>query len=254
MLSFLAGKLSHHGYDWIGVSRRKDRSDETAGMLYDRERFELLEHRVTWLGPPGTEEGSAGWDAALPRTMEMALFKVKVSPLGHPVLLRAVNTHLDHVGVQARTASARQLASAIGLWAEELPEAVQILCGDFNSPKTDNEVYQVLSHAETGLIDAARTSTIRRLGSRSTIHKFHGEHFKEEKGDGTVDLGSSSEDEDEADGRHIDWIFGRSAKTVELRPSAYEVITERLANGRYPSDHFPIRAEFEVIAKPDSRL
>ena len=73
MLSYLSSKS---GYDWKGISRQPGQPDECAGFLFDSKQVELLDHSAFWLSPPGVADGHVGWDAKLPRTCEVALFKI----------------------------------------------------------------------------------------------------------------------------------------------------------------------------------
>eukprot|EP00429_Kryptoperidinium_foliaceum_P107498 CAMPEP_0176260852 /NCGR_PEP_ID=MMETSP0121_2-20121125/39794_1 /TAXON_ID=160619 /ORGANISM="Kryptoperidinium foliaceum, Strain CCMP 1326" /LENGTH=321 /DNA_ID=CAMNT_0017600771 /DNA_START=59 /DNA_END=1024 /DNA_ORIENTATION=- len=249
MLEYLAEQLRDDGYAWVGVSRSVDRPDETAGMLFDASRLRLVDHSAEWFGPPGTPAGAAGWDAALPRTMETALFRV-ATWAAPGAYLRAVSTHFDHVGTEARAQSASQLLSACRRWSAERPEAALVVCGDFNSTKAGSPAYARLAAVPTaGLRDVARAvpSRASRPRLRSTIHKFQGTAFDGGRGDGTVRLATAQDAEDAG---HIDWLFWRNGAGLRLQPRDYEVVTERLPSGRYPSDHFPIQAVFDMELRP----
>jgi len=262
MLTFLGKRLAGDGYSWVGVSRSVDHADETAGMLYDRARLELIEHGAEWFGPPGMAKGAAGWDAACPRTMESALFRVRgLGTDAEPALIRAVSTHFDHVGVEARARSAEQLAAACRRWEAEQPVVALVVCGDFNTPKADTPGYACLvASASVGgasLRDVARAAEVRRLGGvRSTIHRFQGAGFKEDRGDGTVEFRNTTSEKREEDGDFIDWFFYRDGSRVRFTPRVFEVVTDVLPNGRFPSDHYPLQATFEVVASaaPASKL
>lgn len=259
MLAFLSSQLGEEEYGWMGTSRTPGRPDEMAGFLFDKRRLEAVEHRASWLGPAGAAPGAPCWDAAYPRTWESAVFRVLLRPDGgggsaapRPVYVRALNTHLDHVGVEARARSAELLAATVARLAEERPDCPQVLCGDFNSPKGGgNAVYELLAAGGAGLRDAAREAPSRRLAA-STIHKFRGLDFSAGRGDGTVDLAQAAagsqgpQERREEDARHIDWVLWRDAAELQLVPLRFEVVTDRLPSGRYPSDHFPVSATFEL--------
>lgn len=257
MLAFLVDRLGAEEYAWIGTSRRPGVADETVGLLYDRRRLELIEHESAWLGPPGTPPGLASWDAALPRTLETAVFRLRTTSgassaaYGDALYLRALNTHFDHVGVDARHRSGAQLADAVRRGAVERRECAQVVTGDFNSTKGGSSTYAALLAGATGLRDAAREAEERSL-TRSTIHKFQGAAFTSEHGDGTVELGGMAADV-EPDAHHIDWLLWRDGTGLQLRPVRFEVITTCLENGRYPSDHFPVSVVFELLPKAAAR-
>ncbi|CAE8725303.1 unnamed protein product [Polarella glacialis] len=261
MLEYLTKQLGPEEYAWAATSRRPGVRDETAGFIFDRRQMELVDHSAAWLAPPGVANGEPAWDARMPRTYEAALFRVlgcgggKTRPL-----LRVLNTHLDHVGVQARKCSAELLAAAVASFALQLPSSPQILCGDFNSAK-DSAAYAILTQGSAEraapLRDAVRAAASDEpLSDRrqSTIHKWKGEAFAEAQGDGTVDLQSA---DTARDGQHIDWLLWRDGAGADgegtiLQPLRYRVITDRLDSGGYPSDHYPVSVTFAICERPPS--
>jgi len=250
MLTFLATSLGPEEYGWVGTSRTPGQDDEMAGFLFDLRQLKLVKHCANWLRPAGSPDGVPSWDAAYPRTVEQILFELRLRVSGRPVLLRAVNTHLDHVGVEARSRSAEQLLASVERGAAEWPGCVQVMCGDFNSPKGGgNRVYQLLTSGAIGLRDAVHEARVRNL-VRSTIHKFEGMEFSELHGDGSVDLSSALAEGPAAvireDAQHIDWVLWRDGLGLRLLPVNCEVITDRTPSGRYPSDHFPVSVTFEL--------
>jgi len=261
MLSFLAAALGEREYGWVGISRTPGRADEMAGFLFDVRQLRLVNHCAKWLGPPGSVAGAPSWDAAYPRTVEKVVFELRHRGHGSPVLLRAVNTHLDHVGVEARIRSAELLVESLRHGASEWPGCAQVICGDFNSPKGGgNRVYELLTSSRAGLRDAVREAHQRKL-VRSTIHKFEGMGFSELHGDGSVDLSGALVEGPAAaireDAQHIDWVLWRDGPGLRLLPVHSEVITDRIPSGRYPSDHFPLSVTFELehsLPPPTSRL
>eukprot|EP00933_Yihiella_yeosuensis_P008570 TRINITY_DN114089_c0_g1_i1.p1 TRINITY_DN114089_c0_g1~~TRINITY_DN114089_c0_g1_i1.p1 ORF type:complete len:432 (-),score=98.29 TRINITY_DN114089_c0_g1_i1:288-1583(-) len=283
MLAYLCQELGSDEYAWRGTSREPGKQDETAGFLFDLRRLELLDCSCSWLAPAEVPHGKPAWDAQFPRTVESAIFKLKGAS---GALLRVLNTHMDHKGIDARKQSSRMLAEMVSSFAEKEPSFAQVLCGDFNSAKTSDAYAELTGKAsERGtsrdataapLVDAVRAAAAAeesrssqvaaaaKMSQMSTIHKWKGIDFAEEKGDGTVDL--TTEDLT-FDSRHIDWLLwrdgtgGKDRAVTTLQPVKYEVITDRLPNGRYPSDHYPVSVIFWVHTqsagtseKPRSRL
>lgn len=255
MLDFLVSHIGDGSYSWVGTSRSLKTGDEMAGFLYNRRSADLVVHHTLWLAPDGTPRGSPGWDAMYPRTLETAVFRL--SELGadgsrtqEVGLIRVLNTHFDHVGVQARKNSAELIAKTIAQGAVEWPQCVQIVTGDFNNIKANNEVYDILTRSETGLLDTARRVSLPKDIVPFTLHKFQGLEFDPVQGDGTVDLSAAGATE--ADARHIDWIMFRNGSDMQVEPTNYQVMLDRVPGGPYVSDHFPIRVTFGITRRTAS--
>lgn len=155
-----------------------------------------------------------------------------------------MNTHFDHEGIIARSESAALIMDSITKSWQDMPGCPQVLCGDFNSPKS-SEAYSLLSGALKDAFRSVVAANLCTAGATSTIHKWQGLSFSEEMGDGTVDLSGEHSKEDTC---HIDWILWQNGRadlgSTELQPLKCRVVTDRMANGRYPSDHFPLSATF----------
>jgi len=249
MLNFLVSHLGEENYGWLGTSRSLKNGDEMAAFLYNKRRMDVVAHHSMWLAPDGTPRGAPAWDAMYPRTLETAVFRLYGSDAGEGHkpsemgLLRVLNTHFDHVGVKARRHAAELIANTISQGALEWPQCVQIVTGDFNNVKHNNEVYHVLTNPKTGLLDAARQLQLGTDMVPFTIHKFQGLGFAASRGDGTVELGTCAIDKD---AQHIDWVLFRNGVDMQVSPVKYQVITDRVPNGPYLSDHFPISVMFTV--------
>ena len=237
-------------YEWKATSRLPNEPDESAGFIIDTGRAKILDYSVFWLSSPGAPDGIPSWDARFPRTCEAVLLDI----LGSGGLIRILNTHFDHQGSTARLESARMISDSIARFSQRMPACAQILCGDFNSPKS-SEPYAVLvgnlgptTTAARPLKDAFRCDGVVDTGGvQSTIHKWQGISFAEDRGDGTVDLSQG----EGYDSRHIDWILfldGLPENTgcTRLQPLQSKVITDSMASGRYPSDHFPVSTTFRI--------
>lgn len=82
------------------------------------------------------------------------------------------------------------------------------------------------------------------------MHKFKGLSFDDSRGDGTVKLRNVDELEDDPSApssgmEHIDWILldnSDSGKSSFI-PKSTQIIVDAFSSGRYPSDHFPVRAD-----------
>eukprot|EP00929_Paragymnodinium_shiwhaense_P064983 TRINITY_DN32627_c0_g1_i1.p1 TRINITY_DN32627_c0_g1~~TRINITY_DN32627_c0_g1_i1.p1 ORF type:complete len:443 (+),score=49.65 TRINITY_DN32627_c0_g1_i1:52-1329(+) len=250
MLDYLLAELGEERYQYVGTSRSLVEGDEMAAIIFDSEACRLVDRETVWLGPTDAKRGVACWDAAFPRTVESAIFRLTASSEEPPdaagTMVHVLNTHMDHVGVQARVQSAAILRDLVATVAASRPACAHIICGDFNSPKGNNEVYDLLLAEDTKLVDAARKVKVEAMPA-FTIHKFAGLEFRETRGDGTVDLSAAAESA-APDAQHIDWVLYRSAGdgSTLLQPLRYHVLTEKLECGLWPSDHFPISVMFRV--------
>ena len=147
-IDFLDQNLT--GYKHIGVGRDDgNRAGEMMAIYYDTTRLTLLNSGTFWLSDT-PDKVSIGWDAACNRTCTWGHFKV--NDTGFEFLY--FNTHLDHVGSQARRNSIKLIVAKM---AELNPNNVPVfLSGDFNST-TDDTIFEPL---KASLKDAREVSAI----------------------------------------------------------------------------------------------
>jgi endonuclease/exonuclease/phosphatase family metal-dependent hydrolase len=203
---YIAEKLP--AYAWFGISRRGNRQDEHMGVFYLKDRLNLIDSGDFWLSETPEKPGSIAWDMSLPRMVTWGLFELK----GGPRFL-FLNTHFAHrrEDERARQMSARLIACRLGLYDPALPI---VLAGDFNAP-AGGETFKILAqHLKDSRLEAPEKS-----GPEGTFHGFKGVP------------GPS----------RIDWIMFRAP----WKALSNETITDH-REGRYPSDHFPILAVFDL--------
>ena len=147
-IDFLDQNLT--GYKHIGVGRDDgNRAGEMMAIYYDTTRLTLLNSGTFWLSDT-PDKVSIGWDVACNRTCTWGHFKV--NDTGFEFLY--FNTHLDHVGSQARMNSIKLIVAKM---AELNPNNVPVfLSGDFNST-TDDTIFEPL---KASLKDAREVSAI----------------------------------------------------------------------------------------------
>ena len=123
--------VEHTGYRYVGVGRDDGKeAGEFMAICYDPGQLELLSADTRWLSET-PDMPSKGWDAACMRTVTIARFRVKDS--GREFWY--FNTHLDHVGQQARAESTHLLAALVEEFAAaDMPV---VLGGDMNSTIED---------------------------------------------------------------------------------------------------------------------
>ena len=189
-------------YKAVGVGREDGKSKgEHMSIFYNKNVISLLKWGTFWLSET-PEVPSLGWDAACIRTATWALMKHKKS--GKKFYM--VNTHLDHVGVEARKQGLLLISSRL---AEINKEGYPlVLTGDFNVLKTDPSI-QVIMEKMKSAREYAETSD--DLGS------YNG-------------WGHASD--------QIDYIFYDGFSSCPK----FETVTKSYCNRKFVSDHFPVRA------------
>ncbi len=206
-IDYLAGNLKD--FDWIGVGRDDGKQGgEYSPIFYNSKKLKLITWGTQWLSPTPAIP-SKGWDAALPRIYTWAKF----STLGKKKkTFYVINTHYDHIGVEARRNSSKMIAEkCLTLAKEGLPV---FFMGDLNT-QPEEEPYQTVTNI--GLLDTEKMSNTPHFGPRGT---FNGFQTKEEPQ------------------RLIDFIFF-TGKNVEVRKHA---TLSNAWEGLYSSDHYAILA------------
>ena len=194
-------------YKCVGVGREDGKSGgEHMSVFYDTTRVTLLDWGTYWLSET-PDVPSKGWDAACKRTATWTLLEDKLA--GRRFFF--VNTHLDHVGVEARKNGLALVVNRIGeMNRDGVP---MILCGDFNVYADD----PCLNGLRSMMEDSWQTAA--------------------EADDGVTwhDWGRNTDD------RHIDYIFySRFAGCESIRR-----VTKEYAGCPFVSDHYPVVARLK---------
>lgn len=194
-------------YTWFGRDRYGEHRDEHMGIFYRKDRVKIVESGDFWLSDTPDKVASITWGNIFPRMVNWALFE-RLSDHKRFYLL---DTHFPYrdQDEDARSRSAHEIAA----WIAKLPANVPvILAGDFNTGP-ESETHAAL----TASLKDAWDSAPKREGPTETFHNFTGKATK-----------------------RIDWILYRGVKAT----SVTTITTSR--DGRYPSDHFPVQADFEL--------
>jgi endonuclease/exonuclease/phosphatase family metal-dependent hydrolase len=199
-------------YDWYGVGR-EDGSDkgEFSPVFYRKSRFTLLDKGTFWLSP-FADQPSKGWDADIFRVCSW----VKLQDTQTGKQFYHFNTHLDHLGKQARKESAALLQKRLVSVCCDTPA---VLTGDFNDPPY-SDFYKAIT-TDNLMLDAKISSMLPHYGPEGTWATF--------------DVASGI-------GNQIDFIFV-SPQILVLR---HATLTDS-QNLRYPSDHLPIIADIRIL-------
>ena len=148
-LTYLQENLE--GYDYIGVGRTDGKTKgEYTCIFYKKDKYEVLDQGNFWLSETPDVPGSIGWDARLERVATWGKFRDKKTGK----VFMAVNTHFDHIGVEARKQSALLIIEKI---REIVGNRPAVVTGDFNI--TDqNEAYKTMVSNKFVLKDAYKIS------------------------------------------------------------------------------------------------
>lgn len=210
-LEYLTSALK--SYSYIGVGRDDGKTGgEYSCILYNKEKFRLLQQNTFWLSAT-PDSVSRGWDAACNRVCTYGLFQSRKTKQK----IWVFNTHLDHVGVTARREAVKLIAGRIDSLVGNNSIPV-ILTGDFNSRPADEPVQFMLQQFS----NSRDLSVKAAYGPADTWNGFN----FEKKPEGC-----------------IDYIFLRKGTPVTV--NKFATITDSY-DKKYPSDHFPVLAEFEV--------
>ncbi|HLT87301.1 MAG TPA: endonuclease/exonuclease/phosphatase family protein [Sphingobacterium sp.] len=193
------------GYEYIGVGRDDGaQKGEYSAIFFNTQRFKLIKDGTFWLSATDTGKPNKGWDAALPRICTWGVFEDNQN--GKQFIF--MNTHFDHVGVEARRESAKLILEKAKELANDLPI---ILTGDFNVDET-NEAYFTL--AKSGIVQDTYDLAKIVYEPNSSFNAW-GKGLKPKQ--------------------RIDHIF--ITKPFNVRK--YGILTDTYM-GKFPSDHFPV--------------
>lgn len=200
------------GYRAVGVGREDGaRAGEFNAVFFRSDRFELLDSGVFWLSENPETPGSKGWDGACER---LATWTVLRDKSGGELLF--INTHLDHIGEQARREGVALLLRRIETLRAGRPV---ILTGDFNAEPSSPVVARVV--ADSALRSAWDTAPIRS-GSAWSFSDF-GQLPEEER-------------------PLIDYVFYGGG----LEVLSCSILPDTLGGG-YLSDHAPVEARLKYV-------
>ncbi len=191
-------------YDCVGVGRDDGRKKgEYMSIFWNKKTVKMLKWGTFWLSET-PEKPSKGWDAACVRTATWALMRDKRT--GKKFYF--VNTHLDHVGVEARRNGLDLIVDRIAeINKEGLP---MILAGDFNMKPSAPELKEL----------DARMKSARKVALKTDSHNTYNGWGKAKADD------------------VIDYIYISGFSSCP----EYRTVTKKYSDRTYVSDHYPIIA------------
>lgn len=198
-------------YANVGMGREGEGQGESSNIYYKKDRFIVSESSTFWLSETPNEI-SKGWDAACNRVCTYALFKDQKTKTTFWIF----NTHLDHVGEEARTKGMELILSKIELLnTKKYPI---FFMGDFNSEPDTDRIIQL----KKIMNDSRDISKEKPFGPSGTFNNFK---------------------HDQAVTKLIDYVF--VSKNNKFEVLKYAVLSDS-KDLRYPSDHLPVYVEVNL--------
>ncbi len=188
-------------YDYVGVGRNGGNEGEYSAIFYKKDKFKLIDSGTKWLSATPDTANTKYADSAYPRIMTYALLEDKVS--GKRML--HVNTHLDHVGSDARK---KQITVLLNETAK-LGSYPTVITGDFNETPGGTVYSKVTSGGKYA--DSSKVAVTSEIGV--TFPKSE---------------------------KILDYVFSSRGN---LYVKSYKVCNEKI-NDQYPSDHYPVYLEY----------
>jgi endonuclease/exonuclease/phosphatase family metal-dependent hydrolase len=195
------------GYGEIGVGREDGRTKgEYAAILYQEDRWTLLENGTFWLSDTPDVVASSTWGNKVTRICTWGHFQHKDSSRR----IYVCNAHFDHESQLARENSTKLILRRIQSLDPVMPV---ILMGDLNAPPENPAIRHITESGPRPLRDV--WAILARLPSEQsgTFHGFDGRR----------------------NGARIDYIFTNDC----LQPLSAALHHDNHA-GIYPSDHYPV--------------
>lgn len=183
-------------------------------ILFSTKRYSLIAAGTYWLSETPLKGGSLSWSTARARHVNWVRLEDKLTGKE----FRVLNLHLDHVNQQAKVKQIELVIEEASQYRDTFP---QIITGDFNS------------HADGPVIGGLKnnnwkdTYEVMHGGEESG---FTGHGFKPE-----VKMKKGK-------GKRIDFILLKGNASVVSAS-----ILKDNENGFYPSDHYFMASEFDVL-------
>jgi endonuclease/exonuclease/phosphatase family metal-dependent hydrolase len=206
-LQDLLRSLPDYSYCGVGRDDGKEKGEYSA-ILFRNSQFGVLEQKTFWLSETPEIPGSKSWDAAIARVATTARFFDRKTTTEFTI----INTHFDHIGIQAREMSAVYLRKYVQDLTLKNRNPI-VLMGDFNSLPTESAYASIVATEPVQILIDSKPAN----DSAGTYCGFQV---------GGIEC------------KPIDFIF----LTDEWVVTSYKVITDNDGT-YYPSDHLPVMAE-----------
>lgn len=146
-------------WSYAGIGRTDGVQDgEHVPIFYKNSHFRLIDSGSFWLSE-NPDTPSKGWDAGRPRITTW----VKLESLIDNTFINVYNTHLDHLGTQARLESVKLITERVELNSK----GINFITGDFNSRENEEPYKYMTEHFKD-----ARQSSHVQYGHKHTATGF----------------------------------------------------------------------------------
>ncbi len=197
-------------YEIVGECRDGKNKGEACPVLFNSEKYELIDHGTFWLSET-PDRVSRGWDAACNRTCTWVVLENRQDG----TRFAHVNTHLDNSGRTAVREGARMIVRFI---TEQFADLPVVFTADLNA-QPGSTGYNIMCE----LLSDARLTAPDCTDECRGIYTFH------DGKPGGTDLLT------------LDYVLCGTGVTA----LSYRTVTEGV-NGRVVSDHFPIYADVRI--------
>lgn len=197
---------------------------EFAPIFYRKQRFKVLEQGQFWLSDTPKIPGSKSWGNNITRICTWA----RMRDLKTSKSFYFYNTHLDHRSAPSQQRSVELIAQRIA--NRKHSNDPILLTGDFNAGEDSKSIRYIKGEIEKAFEASENPPLSPEL--RDTFRVMHSD---------ATDVGTFNSFRGESSKAKIDYVFVSS----EIKVLSAEIIHDN-DDGRYPSDHFPVKAIIEL--------
>lgn len=197
----LVKSLFNHNYIGVGRDDGLDKG-EFSPVFYNKNRYKVLFQDTFWLSKT-PEKVSIGWDASMKRICTYGLFE----NLASKKRIWVFNTHLDHVGIEAKKKSTDLILKKVN--SVNKYQNPLILMGDFNLEDDSHSIKKIQSQLTDVLFGIKKSDK-----NYSTFNDFN------------TRLNTN---------KRIDYIFVRN-----LKPLKSGLVKLKTSEKNWASDHHPV--------------
>lgn len=212
------------GYSYVlGPKAGNKHPYEFNAIFFDPTRLEVLDSGGFWISAT-PERHSSSWQTRSTRSVNWTNLRC----LNTGLSLLHLNTHFDHVSKLARLEGSKLLLQKIAEIQEgQEDEPPVIVTGDFNCAPGSLPYY---NFTENGFLDTYLAAGNEDAEEACTYHAFKGARYPEARRS--------------RESMRIDWILLKD-RLQRIQTKAQLIVRDcDEESGIYPSDHYPVLAEF----------